>query len=218
MCSSDLGKTLRTILSHLRAIGYNVSYAVLNSKYFGVPQERKRIYIVGTFGNAIPLDGFPVERRTLAGVLEQGLPTMDTAFTRLLLRRFDIAQLPGKSIKDKRGGKNNIHSWDIDVKGPTTVQERDFLNILLKERRKRKWADMYGIDWMDGMPLTKEMIATFYDRRDLDTLLDSLTAKGYLVYEHPKKKVKVKNEAGQEVSRRQYDEIGRASCRKECGS
>lgn len=202
----DGGKTLRTILSHLRAIGYNVSYAVLNSKYFGVPQERKRIYIVGTFGNAIPLDGFPVERRTLAGVLEQGLPTMDTAFTRLLLQRFDIAQLPGKSIKDKRGGKNNIHSWDIDVKGPTTVQERDFLNILLKERRKRKWADMYGIDWMDGMPLTKEMIATFYDRRDLDTLLDSLTAKGYLVYEHPKKKVKVKNEAGQEVSRRQYDE------------
>ncbi len=95
---------------------------------------------------------------------------MDTAFTRLLLQRFDIAQLPGKSIKDKRGGKNNIHSWDIDVKGPTTVQERDFLNILLKERRKRKWADMYGIDWMDGMPLTKEMIATFYDRRDLDTL------------------------------------------------
>ncbi len=44
----DGGKTLRTILSHLRAIGYNVSYAVLNSKYFGVPQERKRIYIVGT--------------------------------------------------------------------------------------------------------------------------------------------------------------------------
>ncbi len=47
---------------------------------------------------------------------------------------------------------------------------------------------MYGIDWMDGMPLTKEMIATFYDRRDLDTLLDSLTAKGYLVYEHPKRR------------------------------
>ena len=55
----DGGKTLRTILSHLRAIGYNVSYAVLNSKYFGVPQERKRIYIVGTFGNAIPPGRLP---------------------------------------------------------------------------------------------------------------------------------------------------------------
>ena len=49
LVNHDGGKTLKTILKHLKAIGYMVSYAVLNSKYFGVPQERKRIYIVGPF-------------------------------------------------------------------------------------------------------------------------------------------------------------------------
>ena len=39
------------------------------------------------------------------------------------------------------------------------------------------------------MPLTKEMIASFYSGKDLDCLLDNLTKKGYLVLEHPKKKV-----------------------------
>ena len=41
------GQTLSTILSTLQDMGYNVKYHVLNSKYFGVPQNRERIYIVG---------------------------------------------------------------------------------------------------------------------------------------------------------------------------
>ncbi len=51
--------------------------------------------------------------------------------------------------------------WDIDLKGKTTKKEKELLNLILTERRKKKWAAEYGIDWMDGMPLTKEMIATF---------------------------------------------------------
>ena len=42
---------------------------------------------------------------------------------------------------------------------------------------------------MDGMPLTKEMITTFYAGSDLQKLLDGLVQKGYLVYEHPKRKI-----------------------------
>ncbi len=44
----EMGRTLTTILKHLEALGYLVSWKVLNAKNFGVPQERKRIYIVGT--------------------------------------------------------------------------------------------------------------------------------------------------------------------------
>ena len=61
------------------------------------------------------------------------------------------------------------------------------LNQILTERRKKKWAESYGIDWMDGMPLTKDMISKFYKDKDLEKLLDNLVNKGYLVYEHPKK-------------------------------
>lgn len=40
------GKTLEVILGTLRQIGYVPFYAVLNSRNFGVPQNRERIYIV----------------------------------------------------------------------------------------------------------------------------------------------------------------------------
>lgn len=41
------GKTLNTILRVLDDLGYNVNEEVLNAKYFGVPQNRERIFIVG---------------------------------------------------------------------------------------------------------------------------------------------------------------------------
>lgn len=42
----DKGKTLDTIVQTLSEIGYAVDFEVLNSKYFGVPQNRERIFIV----------------------------------------------------------------------------------------------------------------------------------------------------------------------------
>lgn len=43
----DKGRTLDTIVKTLNEIGYTVDFNVLNSKYFGVPQNRERIFIVG---------------------------------------------------------------------------------------------------------------------------------------------------------------------------
>lgn len=206
LVNHDGGKTLKVIIEHLTAIGYNVTYAVLNSKYFGVPQERKRIYIVGTFNNVISLSQFPIVQHTLGDILESGLPTLDTKFTKLLLSKYTIPELYGKSVKDKRGGKDNIHSWDIDLKGETTKAEKALLNQILTERRKKKWAEIYNIDWMDGMPLTLEMIKSFYSGKDLEELLSGLLKKGYVVFEHPKKKVTEVNEAGVTSTRRIPDE------------
>ncbi|WP_369675717.1 DNA cytosine methyltransferase, partial [Klebsiella pneumoniae] len=90
-------------------------FRVLNSKYFGVPQERKRIYIVGSINDKPNLDNFPITECKLGDILETGLPTADTPFTRVLLKHFTIEQLYGKSIKDKRGGNTNIHSWDLEI-------------------------------------------------------------------------------------------------------
>ena len=41
------GKTFVTIIKTLSDLGYNVEWALLNSKYFGVPQNRERVFIVG---------------------------------------------------------------------------------------------------------------------------------------------------------------------------
>jgi DNA (cytosine-5)-methyltransferase 1 len=43
----DGGNTFRTIMEHLKALGYNVTSGVLRAGDFGVPQNRERIYIVG---------------------------------------------------------------------------------------------------------------------------------------------------------------------------
>lgn len=41
------GRTFATILGALDELGYDVAWQILNSKDFGVPQSRKRVYIVG---------------------------------------------------------------------------------------------------------------------------------------------------------------------------
>lgn len=187
--NDKIGRTLSTILEHLKALGYKINWRVLNAKDFGVPQDRKRIYITGTFTEKPLLDNFSQKSVPLSAVLEKGLSVSDSKFVKLILANYSVEQLYGMSIKDKRGGKNNIHSWDIDYKGKTTKQERDFLNLLLKERRKKKWAAEYGIDWMDGMPLTIDMIRTFYDSENLEKMLEDLVSKRYLRKEHPKKKL-----------------------------
>lgn len=207
LVNHDKGQTLKVILKTLKEVGYdNVTWKVLNAKDFGVPQARKRIYIVGTrTGAKIDLENFPVRHSVLSDILETGKPTSDSRLTRLLLERYTIEQLYGKSIKDKRGGKNNIHSWELGIKGETTEPERNLMNLILTERRKKKWASQWGIDWMDGMPLTVEMIREFYHNDDLMELLENLVAMGYLVLEHPKKKVTKKNSSGMEYFVREYD-------------
>lgn len=42
----DKGRTLDTIVTTLSSIGYVVDFEILNSKFFGVPQNRERIFIV----------------------------------------------------------------------------------------------------------------------------------------------------------------------------
>ena len=43
----DKGRTFKVILDELEKAGYTVSTKILDSSYFGVPQSRSRIYIVG---------------------------------------------------------------------------------------------------------------------------------------------------------------------------
>lgn len=184
--TDSIGRTLSVILEKLRLLDYHVTWQVLDAKHFGLAQTRKRIFIVGTKTQAIHLQDFPKKVVALQDVLETDQPCMDTKLTQLLLSHFKLDELHGKSIKDKRGGKENIHSWDIGLKGEVSDAQKELLNLILLYRRNKKWAVAKGIAWMDGMPLTAAEIRTFYQHPHLQTLLDDLVQKNYLKYEHPK--------------------------------
>ena len=57
LVSHDRGKTFKVIIQVLHDLGYKVYSEVLNSKNFGVPQNRERIYIVA-FRNDIAPNSF----------------------------------------------------------------------------------------------------------------------------------------------------------------
>lgn len=54
LLSHDNGRTFATILTTLSELGYNVAWQVLNSADFGVPQSRKRVFIICYLGDECP--------------------------------------------------------------------------------------------------------------------------------------------------------------------
>ncbi|EPZ47609.1 DNA (cytosine-5-)-methyltransferase [Alicyclobacillus acidoterrestris] len=95
LISHDKGKTLETMLFVLNDIGYAVDFAVLNSKYFGVPQNRERIFIIGKRTDEhVPWDippGNDVVTKAKRKLADMGLrtfnfpyPTNNIVTTRLL--------------------------------------------------------------------------------------------------------------------------------------
>lgn len=184
-----IGNTLQTILNTLYELGYKTSWTLLDASNFGLPQKRKRIYIVGSIKTTPNLENFPVMHKYLRDVIFNGLITSKHPFVKQLLSHYTVQDLAGKSLNDKRGGINNIHSWDIELKGSISKEEKELLNQILTERRKKKWSDYYGIQKMDGVPLTIDMIQTFNNSSSLENMIENLVQKGYLVKEYPKEKL-----------------------------
>jgi DNA (cytosine-5)-methyltransferase 1 len=73
LLSHDGGKTFQVILGVLTELGYHVEWKILNSKYFGVPQNRERIYIVGHLGgfSGRKVFPFPTDDKTLEEIWNQ---------------------------------------------------------------------------------------------------------------------------------------------------
>ncbi len=51
LLNSDKGEDFRALLSTLDELGYGLSWRVFDAKYFGTPQRRRRVYIVGSLGS-----------------------------------------------------------------------------------------------------------------------------------------------------------------------
>ncbi|MHB1938366.1 MAG: DNA (cytosine-5-)-methyltransferase [Acidobacteriaceae bacterium] len=65
--SIDGGRTFGAFLGMLVELGYGVAYRVLNAEFFGVPQRRRRVFVVGHLGDWRVAAAVLVERSCLSG-------------------------------------------------------------------------------------------------------------------------------------------------------
>lgn len=193
LISLNDGKYIKSIYNLFSELGYNVEYTMLNSKNYGIPQSRERVYIICTLNKKIdisPLNDI-VSSPQLKNFLDYTDTTsdLDKLFVDKLLKLHKKQSIEGCKIGDKRGGEKNIHSWDLGLNGEITEDERKLMTSIMLERRKKHWAKKKNITWMDGMPLTFSEIQSFFKHDELQSLLDSLTEKKYLRLEQCKELV-----------------------------
>lgn len=62
LLSHEEGRTFATIISTLDELGYDLQWQVLNSKNFGVPQNRERVFIVGHLRGTSRPKVFPLSK------------------------------------------------------------------------------------------------------------------------------------------------------------
>lgn len=128
LLSHDKGRTFHTILSTLWELGYHVEWKVLNSKDFGVPQSRKRVYIVGY-----------LDERCAGKIL----PVPETNGTALIQR---IPGNQGKRVYGPEGLSCTLTAQAGGMGGKTGLYE---MGIPIKEATRKGYKMAYPGDSID---------------------------------------------------------------------
>jgi DNA (cytosine-5)-methyltransferase 1 len=116
------GKTFKTIYKQLTKRGYNVSYKVIDSKYYNSPQSRKRIYIICSKSHKYEFQSVENDMTPVSTIIDK----TETNFLDYD-EKYKLEKCTGNStmvyklinkITDK-GGRQGERVYDINKYGPT---------------------------------------------------------------------------------------------------
>ena len=132
LLNHDKGNTFETILSALDELGYDVEWQVLNSKNFGVPQNRERVFIVGHLRGECTRRIFPIGRNTKQAY---ELPR-ENITTNTLTARYGAAQSNGSYIIESEQKKIRIK--EATSQGYAEAEVGDSVNLSHPNSKTRR--------------------------------------------------------------------------------
>lgn len=125
LLNSHQGEDFRCILKELDELGYGVSWRVFDAKYFGTPQRRRRVYIVGSLGS-LSSARVLFEEGTTRVVDKQGLGEKLSSSRAIKLRNrsSNLYSIQHASIGRKasagpqaKGFRNDGETYTLDSRG-----------------------------------------------------------------------------------------------------
>ncbi|MGU7920046.1 DNA (cytosine-5-)-methyltransferase [Streptococcus suis] len=99
LLNHDNGNTFETILGALDELGYDAEWQVFNSKNFGVPQNRERVFIIGHLRGAGGREVFPFGRG------DKEIGSLQGQSTNTITARYGEAQGSGSYIIEGQQSK-----------------------------------------------------------------------------------------------------------------
>ncbi len=129
LLNSNNGEDFRTIISSLGELGYGVSWRVLDAKYFGTPQRRRRVYIVASYRNIraseVLFESGPSQEVHRASLGERDLGTSGFATgigtsTIYSIQHATIGRKPEAGPQAK-GFRNDGETYTLDSRGSADV-------------------------------------------------------------------------------------------------
>ena len=137
LLSCDGGKTFATIISTLAELGYNAEWQVLNSKDFGVPQNRERVFIVGHLRGSGGREVFPIRADGEQIDELQGQPL----YTNTITARYEGAQATGTYVIESKQHAQEIIQINNPVHSNDRVYDCEGVSPTLNTMRRRFKAD-----------------------------------------------------------------------------